>query len=66
MATCVKCKKEIDSTLKYCPHCGAKQNMYIDVNQVVTKNLIDEDKFDANKDVLKTPKVQIIGIIIGR
>ena len=60
MATCVKCKKEIDSTLKYCPHCGAKQNMYIDVNQVVTKNLIDEDKFDANKDVLKTPKVQII------
>lgn len=60
MATCVRCKKEIEETLKYCPYCGAKQNMYIDVNQVVNKDLIGNNKFDTQKDILKTPKVEII------
>lgn len=59
MATCVRCKKEIDSSLKYCPHCGAKQNIYIDINQVVTKSLID-GKFDAKRDIQKAPRVEII------
>lgn len=60
MATCVRCKSEIEPSLKYCPICGAKQNMHIDANQVVSKNLIDDKKFDASNDVLKTPKVEII------
>ena len=59
MATCVRCKREIDATLKYCPYCGAKQNMFIDINQVVTKSLID-GKFDASKDIKKAPRVEII------
>ena len=60
MATCVKCKKEIPSTLKYCPYCGAKQNIYIDVNQVVSKNLIGKNRFDAQKDIMKAPRIDII------
>lgn len=60
MATCVKCKKEIDSTLAYCPYCGSKQNMHIDINQVVSKDLIGKEKFDKEKDITKTPRVEII------
>ena len=60
MATCVRCKKEIEESLQVCPHCGAKQNMFIDANKVVSKNLIDSKGFDPKKDVLKTPKVEII------
>ena len=60
MATCVRCKKEIEESLQVCPHCGAKQNMFIDANKVVSKNLIDSNEFDPKKDVLKTPKVEII------
>ena len=60
MATCVRCKKEIDENLQVCPHCGAKQNMYIDANKVVSRNLISDKEFDPKRDVLKTPKVEII------
>ena len=60
MATCVRCKKEIDQETKICPFCGAKQNMFIDANKVVSRNLIDGNHFDPKKDVLKTPKVEII------
>ncbi|MBO4623616.1 MAG: hypothetical protein J5691_07055 [Bacilli bacterium] len=60
MATCVRCKKEIDQETIICPYCGAKQNMYIDANKVVSKSLIDGNHFDPKKDVLKTPKVEII------
>ena len=60
MATCVRCKKEIDENLQVCPHCGAKQNMYIDANKVVSHNLISDKEFDPKHDVLKTPKVEII------
>ena len=60
MATCVRCKKEIDENLQVCPHCGAKQNMYIDANKVVSHNLISDKEFDPKRDVLKAPKVEII------
>ena len=60
MATCVRCKKEIDDNLQVCPHCGAKQNMFIDANKVVSRNLISDNEFDPKKDISKTPKVEII------
>ena len=60
MATCVRCKREIDENLQVCPHCGAKQNMYIDANKVVSHNLISDKEFDPKRDVLKTPKVEFV------
>ena len=55
MATCVRCKKEIDENLQVCPHCGAKQNMYIDANKVVSHNLISDKEFDPKRDTRDYP-----------